>query len=159
MRVRELVLAFAVALPVLSVGVPATPVSAEEGEEAAQPQTPVDTTPAAQAEPPSPAAAGGLVAYIDPETGGHSHSPTEAQRAELQAVLAALLDRSEEGLYEVVLPDGSVGVDLQGRFHHAIVVRVAPDGSLQHGCVADVDAATAPAAAVDPQPPPAAAAE
>ena len=122
---------------------------AAEPEETAEPMS--TQSPSAAAGAPSQGA--GMVAYIDPETGRLTSSPTEAQRAEMQAVLAAVLDRSQDGLYDVVLPDGSDMRDLQGRYQHAIVVRVAADGTQDAGCVTNPEAALSPAShAADRQP-------
>ena len=85
----------------------------------------------ATAESAQPVGTAGLVAYIDPETGRTTSTPTEAQRAAMQAALAELLNYSDEGLVEVVMPDGSVVMDLQGRFQSTLIVQVAPDGT-QH---------------------------
>lgn len=120
----------------------------------------VDETPAAPTAAVSPTAAAGappqgagMVAYIDPETGRLTSSPSEAQRAEMRAALAAVLDRSQDGLYDVMLPDGSVMRDLQGRFQNAVVVRFADDGTQTNGCVTDAESALAPAPnATDRQP-------
>ena len=107
---------------------------------------------AAQAPAQAPVAAAGLVAYIDPATGGLTSTPTEEQRAALRAALAALVNESDAGLYEVVLPDGTVVMDLQGRFQEAVVVQVAPDGTRNLACVGSVAAAAQSPAAV-PQAP------
>lgn len=100
------------------------------------------------AEMAPPVAAAGLVAYIDPATGGLTSTPTEEQRAALRAALAALVNESDAGLSEVMLPDGTVVMDLQGRFQEAVVVQVAPDGTRHLACVGSLATATeAPAAA------------
>lgn len=95
----------------------------------------------------APAEAAGLVVFIDPATGLQTSSPSDEQRAAMQAALAAALDRSEEGIYDVYLPDGSVMRDLQGRFQHALVAKVAPDGGLRYRCVTSVAGAEAPTVA------------
>jgi len=97
----------------------------------------------------APVAAAGLVAYIDPSTGGLTMTPTEEQRAAMRSALAALVNDSDQGLVEVTLPDGTVMMDLQGRFQEALVVLVAPDGTPRHECVSSVQdaAAASPAAA------------
>lgn len=48
-----------------------------------------------------------------------------------------------EGLEEVVHPDGSVSIDLQGRFQSATVATVRPDGTLEFRCVGSIDEAHA----------------
>jgi len=107
---------------------------------------------AAQAPAQAPVAAAGLVAFIDPATGGLTSTPTEEQRAALRAALAALVNESDAGLYEVVLPDGTVVMDLQGRFQEAVVVQVAPDGTRNLACVGSVATAAQSPVAV-PQAP------
>jgi len=113
------------ALAVVSLAAPA--LAGDEPAAAAQEeQTAVQATATA-----TPVAAAGLIIYIDPETGRPTSTPTEAQRAAMQSALAELLNYSDEGLVEVVMPDGSVVMDLQGRFQSTLIVQVAPDGT-QH---------------------------
>jgi hypothetical protein len=137
------------ALAAVSLAVPAL---ADDDPATAAPQE----QPVAQA----PAAAAGLVAFIDPATGGLTATPTEEQRAAMRTALAALVNDSGEGLVEVRLPDGSVVMDLQGRFQEAVVVQVAPDGTRHMQCLGSVpDAAATPLSAPAPAPPAAAVAE
>jgi hypothetical protein len=99
---------------------------------------------------------------IDPETGQLVplvQEPGKLPAAESgsgpQPALPALLDRSTSGLFEEVRPDGSVKVNLQGRFMSASLARLDGDGSLQTTCAGDPEAAarflggagTSPAAA------------
>jgi len=113
------------ALAVVSLALPA--LAGDEPAAAAQEeQTAVQATATA-----TPVAAAGLIIYIDPETGRPTSTPTEAQRAAMQSALTELLNYSDEGLVEVVMPDGSVVMDLQGRFQSTLIVQVAPDGT-QH---------------------------
>jgi hypothetical protein len=128
--------AASLALPALAGDDPAAATPSEQPAA----QTPAEAAPTV--------AAAGLVAYIDPATGGLTSTPTEEQRAALRAALAALVDESDAGLSEVVLPDGTVVMDLQGRFQEAVVVQVAPDGTRHLACVGNLATATdAPAAA------------
>ena len=53
------------------------------------------------------------------------------QEAQLRAFLAPKLNRSDEGLVKVVHPDGSVSMDLQGRFQSVVLVRFGEDGKLE----------------------------
>jgi hypothetical protein len=136
------------ALAVVSLAPPALagdePAAAKQEEQTAV-QAPAET---------APVAAAGLVAYIDPSTGGLTTTPTEEQRAAMRSALAALVNDSDEGLVEVTLPDGSVMLDLQGRFQEALAVLVAPDGTRHYECVSSVPdgASTPPAAAAPPAP-------
>jgi len=133
------------ALAAVSLALPAV-----AGDDPAAAAPPEQAT--AQAPAQAPVAAAGLVAFIDPATGGLTSTPTEEQRAALRAALAALVNESDAGLYEVVLPDGTVVMDLQGRFQEAVVVQVAPDGTRNLACVGSVATAAQSPAAV-PQAP------
>jgi len=146
-------------LLVLAAASLAAPALAGDDPAPAAPQEQAVTqTPAA--ETAQPAGASGLVAFIDPETGGLSSTPTEAQRAEMRAMLADSLNWSYEGLAEVAMPDGSFMLDLQGRFLSMLVVQVAPDGTRQFKHVAaGADAIDALPAAPTAAPPTAVAAE
>lgn len=55
--------------------------------------------------------------------------------AELNAV-----SRSMEGLVMVLLPNGAVGFDAQGRFQDFATASIAADGRIVFGCVEDADA-------------------
>lgn len=140
------------ALAVVSLALPA--LAGDEPAAAAQEEQTATQENATAA----PVAAAGLVAYIDPATGGLTATPTEEQRAAMRAALAALVNDSDQGLVEVRLPDGSVVMDLQGRFQEAVVVQVAPDGAQHMQCIGSLpDAAATPSPA--PAPPAAAVAE
>ena len=83
-------------------------------------------TPGAEAAAASRTASGpGLLAVID----GGGESSLDALLADPD--LAAALSTSSVGLYEEYLPDGSVMVDLQGRFRSVAFATISPDGSLQ----------------------------
>jgi len=120
----------------------ASPVLAEEIPSDEE-QRPADATAAEAIATEPPVAASGLVVFIDPETGGKTSTPTEEQRAAMATALAASLDRSQDGLYDIVMPNGAVVRDLQGRFQNAVVVRVGADGRLIYDCVTSPAAATA----------------
>jgi len=76
----------------------------------------------------------GMVIGIDPETGKFG-MPTREQLKELSELEQLRLDHSPADLVEVHHPDGSVSVDLQGRFQEFMTVRVGPDGKLNFQCV------------------------
>lgn len=57
----------------------------------------------------------------------------EAQR--LANELAPMLDTSTDGLTQVRHADGSVSMDLQGRFQNVTVARVTADGAIEQACV------------------------
>ncbi|HEX5702973.1 MAG TPA: hypothetical protein VFX97_07220 [Pyrinomonadaceae bacterium] len=57
----------------------------------------------------------------------------EAQR--LANDLAPMLDTSTDGLTQVRHADGSVSMDLQGRFQNVTVARISADGAIEQSCV------------------------
>ena len=69
----------------------------------------------------------------DPETGEVISVPFRETEI-LSAPLARALTRSTEGLQVFELKNGGMGVHLGGRFQHALMVRVKPDGSLETVC-------------------------
>jgi len=77
---------------------------------------------------------------VDAQTGQlRPLSPQDAQR--LAEGLKRLVNRSTEGLVEVHHPDGSVSVDLDGRFQNVTVARVNEDGTLTQSCIDSPEAA------------------
>ena len=71
---------------------------------------------------------------IDTQTGDIKPlTPQEAQQ--LANGLAPMLDNSTDGLVQVRHADGSVSMDLQGRFQNVAVVKVNTDGTTEQGCV------------------------
>jgi len=86
---------------------------------------------------------------VDPQTGQIKQlTPAEAQ--ELGAGLKTMLNRSTEGLEEVHNADGSVSMDLKGRFQNVVLGRVNEDGTTERTCVDDPRAA-AEFLGIDPQ--------
>lgn len=61
----------------------------------------------------------------------------------LGAGLKDMVNQSTEGLVEVKHADGSVSMDLQGRFQTVTVARVNKDGSVTQSCVDNPQAAAA----------------
>lgn len=76
---------------------------------------------------------GGYVVQIEPGRGPVEGTQTLSQ--EMREALQRLVSTSSEGLKEVTLSDGTVLVDLQGRFKSATVVTIGPDGKLKTQCV------------------------
>ena len=106
------------------------------------------------------AANAGMVAAIDPET-GQLGMPNEAQMRRISESEQARLSHSSVGLVEVHHPDGSVSVDVQGRFQEFETVRIGRDGKKTFRCVSDTTAGSdaaagrsAPGAAPAPAPKP-----
>jgi hypothetical protein len=76
----------------------------------------------------------GREVQVDPQTGQIKPlSPEEAKQ--MADGLKTLLNKSTEGLVPVKNPDGSVSVDLQGRFQNVAVARVNEDGTLEQSCI------------------------
>ncbi|HET9950606.1 MAG TPA: hypothetical protein VFS09_02300 [Candidatus Eisenbacteria bacterium] len=98
----------------------------------------------AAATPATPRGSAGMIVGIDPET-GKLGLPSKAERAALDraANLSPALDRSDAGLTVIHRPDGSMMVDLQGRFQDYAVMRITPDGRKVETCVqeSELDAA------------------
>lgn len=68
-------------------------------------------------------------------------TPEEAQK--LAAGLKDMVNQSTEGLEQVHHEDGSVSMDLKGRFQNVTVARVNEDGSVSQSCVDNPQAAGA----------------
>lgn len=84
----------------------------------------------------APGAAAMRVA-VDPETGTLGPAPAGDKAADVR--LQQMLRRDTEGLEQVVHPDGSVSVDLQGRFMNASLARITEDGEIETTCTTDHD--------------------
>ena len=70
------------------------------------------------------------------ETQSGEIKPLTAQEAEkLAEGLAPMLDDSADGLEKVHHADGSVSMDLQGRFQNVTVARFNSDGTIEQSCV------------------------
>ena len=80
-----------------------------------------------------PVATKAMRVIYDPETGEIISVPFR-ENGVLSAPLTKALTRSTEGLQIFELENGGVGVHLDGRFQHALMVRVKPDGSLETVC-------------------------
>src|SRR2546422_994892 len=79
---------------------------------------------------------------VDPQTGRMAElTPEEAQK--MAAGLKQMLNQSTDGLVQVQHADGSVSMDLEGRFQNVTVARVSKDGKLSQSCVDNPKAAGA----------------
>ena len=77
---------------------------------------------------------------VDSQTGQIKPlTPEEAKR--LAASLKGMLNKSTEGLAEEHNHDGSVSIDLKGRFQHVAVARMNRDGTVTKSCVDNPQAA------------------
>lgn len=74
-----------------------------------------------------------LRVYIDPETGQLGRAP--AGVLALSREEHRMLSRSTEGLTSRVLPNGTVALDLQGRFMNLSVATRNADGTISMNCV------------------------
>ena len=83
--------------------------------------------------PPETPGGAGMVVSIDPGRGGVQQEPQLSD--EMRDALSRMVNTSSEGLTETVTRDGTVIVDLQGRFQSAMVATIGPDGKLQTTCV------------------------
>ncbi len=88
-----------------------------------------------------------MVVGVDPET-GRLGMPSPGQMGQLLPSESLLLSPAERtgllrtatGLEAVRLPDGSMKIDLQGRFMDYSVMRLDAGGRPRHGCVDDAAA-------------------
>ena len=72
--------------------------------------------------------------HIDAQSG--EIKPLTAEEAQkLANGLAPMLDDSADGLVQVKHADGSVSMDLQGRFQNVTVARINADGTMEQACV------------------------
>jgi hypothetical protein len=77
---------------------------------------------------------------VDSQTGQMKElTPEEARK--LAAGLKQMVNQSTEGLVQVQHADGSVSMDLEGRFQNVTVARVNQDGSVTQSCVDNPQAA------------------
>ena len=96
----------------------------------------------------------GLWIFIDPETGERVARPTEEQRVRLRK-FATPLNKSDQGLEPFELEGGGRGVRLNGRFQHAMIATVRPDGTIGFHCTDqshDHPESAPPAAETSPTP-------
>jgi len=71
---------------------------------------------------------------VNPATGQvRTMSREEAQR--MADGLKRMLNKSSEGLVQEQHPDGSVSMDLQGRFQNVAVARTEADGTVTESCI------------------------
>jgi hypothetical protein len=83
------------------------------------------------------AGTGGRIVALDPETGQLGAPSPEQLRALRAAAGIASVGRTEEGLAETRLTDGTVILDLGGRFQENVLARLDGNGRLTYRCVHD----------------------
>jgi TolA-binding protein len=79
---------------------------------------------------------------VDSQT-GQIKELTPEEKQKLAAGLKQMVNQSTEGLVQVQHADGSVSMDLEGRFQNVTVARVNQDGSVSQSCVDNPQAAGA----------------
>lgn len=146
-RFRRLALAIAVATVILAIAA-VTVISRQNGRVKEASSNQAKTAPPATTTT-APVAANrnyvtvkvaGQNVQVDSQTGQIKElTPEEAQR--MAAGLKQELNRSTEGLVQVQQPDGSVEMDLQGRFQNVVVAKVNEDGTVTESCVDNAQAA------------------
>jgi hypothetical protein len=77
---------------------------------------------------------GGQEIHINTQT-GEMKPLTQEEAQRLANALAPMLDDSADGLKQVRHADGSVSMDLEGRFQNVTVARVNADGTIEQSCV------------------------
>ncbi len=81
----------------------------------------------------------GMIVALDPESGAFG-LPAARQADVLLRAEENMLSRSTEGLQAQYLPDGTVMLDLQGRFQEFSMARLGADGRIVFDCLSDVNA-------------------
>ena len=109
--------------------------AASAGGEETRATIPATTTGVAD-RPPAPGSptALGMVIGIDPETGALG-MPTLEQQRELSNMERVRLEDSQGDLVPVFHTDGSISLDLKGRFQEFATVRIDPSGKKSFRCV------------------------
>jgi hypothetical protein len=79
---------------------------------------------------------------VDGQT-GQIKPLTQEEAQKLAAGLGQLVNQSTEGLEQVQHEDGSVSMDLKGRFQNVTVARINQDGTVSEACVDNPQAAGA----------------
>ncbi len=74
---------------------------------------------------------------------GQIQALTQAEAQKLAAGFKQMVNQSTDGLVQVRHGDGSVSMDLEGRFQNVTVARVNNDGSVSQSCVDNPQAAGA----------------
>ena len=86
---------------------------------------------------------------LDPQT-GQVRPLTQEEAQKLAAGLKQLANQSTDGLQSVRHADGSVSMDLQGRFQNVAVAKLDEDGKLTQSCIDNPESGAA-FFGIDPQ--------
>ena len=86
--------------------------------------------------------AAGQTVVLDRQT-GQSRPLTPEEAARLAEGLKQMLSQSTEGLVAVHHADGSISMDLQGRFQNVLLAKKEDDGTISTACVDNVENAAA----------------
>lgn len=76
-----------------------------------------------------------------PSQNGKIRPLTQEEAQQLALKLKGMLNKSTDGLEQVHEKDGSISMDLQGRFQNVTVARVNEDGTTEQSCVDNPQAA------------------
>jgi hypothetical protein len=82
------------------------------------------------------------VVALDRQT-GQMRPLTSAEAQKLAEGIKDMVSQSTEGLVQVRRADGTVSMDLQGRFQSVLLARKEADGSIVQGCVDNLETAAA----------------
>lgn len=133
-------LALGLALTIPAAAQTAAEPDAEDGEAAQAPEAATAVaTPEAQETPAlGDAVLHGMQVVIDSET-GKLRAPTPAEARAMSISLKSLVNRSTKGLYSVTQVDGTVSLDLQGRFRNVAKATVRSDDAVELDCLTAED--------------------
>ncbi len=84
----------------------------------------------------------GQTVAVDGQTGQYRQL-TPAEQQKLAAGIAPLVNQSDEGLKQVQHSDGSVSMNLEGRFQNVSLAQKNEDGSVSQSCVNSPETAAA----------------
>jgi hypothetical protein len=130
-------LLFGLAAVLIAIGA-ITVISRQSG--AAKSRTGLQTSQAVKNQQQVKVKVAGQDVQVDPQTGQvRSLTPEQARR--LAEGLKRMLNKSSEGLVQEQHADGSVSMDLQGRFQNVAVARVESDGTVTQSCIDKPDQA------------------
>lgn len=129
-RAQSAVLAIAFAA-LVSCGLGATGAWAQATDQSPVPQTALGEF------------APGLWIFLDPETGLVTDQPSSEQIAAMRAQVGSLVNESTDGLVPQYYADGTIGLDLQGRFTSVSILTLTPSGEQELTCAESADDAVA----------------